>query len=193
MKNWKEGFTLLEVLIVVLIIGVLTAVSLPQYMKAVERARMTEAVTLLANIAQAQGRKYIQVNRYVTNFMGLDLQFEKGHGVTIYTHEQVNQNASEPERENDTPIALTGSGFEVSLTGTSLNEGVATAQRYSHNGPLQYQYALTRRYASPNTSCVGTNENGAALCADFCGLNSLEVNTACCDSGQEGNCTSPSN
>ena len=193
MKKWEKGFTLLELLIVVLIVGILAAVSLPQYMKAVERSRMTEAVMLLANIAQAQERKYIQVNRYVTNFMGLDLQFEKGQGVTIFTHEQTTQNASEPGEGNNTHVALTGSGFEISLTGTSLNEGVATAQRYSHNGPLQYQYALTRRYASPNTSCVGTNENGAALCADFCGLNSLEVNTVCCDSGQEGNCTSPSN
>ena len=75
MKKWEKGFTLLELLIVVLIVGILAAVSLPQYMKAVERSRMTEAVMLLANIAQAQERKYIQVNRYVTNFMGLDLQF----------------------------------------------------------------------------------------------------------------------
>ena len=38
----KRGFTLLEMLIVVLIIGVLSALALPYYFNAVENARLTE-------------------------------------------------------------------------------------------------------------------------------------------------------
>ena len=84
-KNNNKGFTLIELLVVVLILGILAAMAMPQYFKAVERSRMTEAVTLLANIAQAQQRKYMQVNKYTTAFSGLDVAPKGASGATYYT------------------------------------------------------------------------------------------------------------
>ena len=49
----KKAFTLIELLVVVLIIGILSAIALPQYTKAVEKAKLAEALTTLGSLRKA--------------------------------------------------------------------------------------------------------------------------------------------
>jgi prepilin-type N-terminal cleavage/methylation domain-containing protein len=71
----KKGFTLMELLFVVIIIGLLAALGLPQFFRATERARTAEGVRLLGSLRGAQFR-YAAENGATTNDLNkLDVEY----------------------------------------------------------------------------------------------------------------------
>ena len=72
-KQKKNGFTLVEILVVVLIIGILTSVALPQYQKAVLKSRFAQAKIMARAIADAEEVYYSTYNTYTPNIEELDI------------------------------------------------------------------------------------------------------------------------
>lgn len=66
MRN-NKGFTLIEVMIVVAIIGILAAIAYPSYDEYVKRGNRTEGQAFLQDVAARQERYYSQNNKYVTD------------------------------------------------------------------------------------------------------------------------------
>jgi prepilin-type N-terminal cleavage/methylation domain-containing protein len=60
----KKGFTLLELLVVVLIIGILAGIALPQYRSAVRKARVAEAQVILKAVIDAEDRWILQYGNF---------------------------------------------------------------------------------------------------------------------------------
>ena len=81
MKNLSRGFTLIEVLVVVLIIGILTSVALPQYRKAVVKTRVMKLLPLIRTIDSAQQVYYSTYMRYAEKFDDLDISMPAGGSV----------------------------------------------------------------------------------------------------------------
>jgi len=68
------AFSLLELTIVIVIIGILASIGLVQYSKIVEKARSAEAYFMLAQIVTAEKRYYLENdNSYTATLTDLDI------------------------------------------------------------------------------------------------------------------------
>lgn len=78
MKRFRRGFSLLEVMIVVVIIGILATLAYPSLEGYLQRSKQTEAKVGLSAVYTAQ-KIYFAINQtYADSLSNLDVQLETG-------------------------------------------------------------------------------------------------------------------
>ena len=140
-NNKKRGFTLIEILVVVLIIGVLAAIALPSYMRSVERSRAAGPMTNLGSIAKAQNRQRLATMHYTDNVGNLDISLK-----------------DETNGEDATGSTFESEFFTYKVYGD--DKAVATATRKDVSEDKQYElsvdYNTNKIYCRPieNKTCI---------------------------------------
>src|SRR5213076_2669897 len=70
----RKGFTLVELAVVVVIIGVLAAFGVPRLLKAVERSKASEAFAYHSAVRSAQERYHARQGTYASEIPALDMK-----------------------------------------------------------------------------------------------------------------------
>jgi type IV pilus assembly protein PilA len=73
-KAVQKGFTLIELMIVVAIIGILAAVALPAYQDYTVRAKISEAILALSSAKSAVAEAYAQYGTMVSSMTSMGVQ-----------------------------------------------------------------------------------------------------------------------
>ena len=148
----KKGFTLLELLVVVLIIGILAAVAVPQYTKSVEKSRAAEALVNLKALDNAM-QVYVFGNGQATNVLE-DLSIDLAG-----------------EKVDDSTIKL--KNFTYSAEKYGEGRGYELVARRNNNGDVSKNYYIYYAYNGA-LLCVARQAESKYVCSAICSKNTTE-------------------
>lgn len=144
----KPGFTLLELIIVIIIIGILATVGIMQFGKMTEKARTSEARNILGQIRNMAAAYYLENNNSLT---AGDPDFGNAYaGIGVAT--------------GDIPSACTGTHFfSYGVGGVGASTFTATATRCAAGGKAPQGTAATTVILTTNLATGADAWSGTGL------------------------------
>ncbi len=179
MKINKRGFTLIEILVVVLIIGVLAAIAIPGYRRAVEKSKATHAVAVLGDAVKAEQDFLLASNKYTRFWDDLVISQPDMVAGAVYCLGGANTE-NQDDCGND-------SLYKVKLTVAADNNSVVMATRMPNNPYGDYKLF---KYMSgdPNIYCKPATTLPSDICTILGFRTGILPNTKNIDREEEFEC-----
>lgn len=118
MNKISKGYTLIELLITVVIVGVLTSIAIPAYNGYIATARMSEAKNNIAALKLAEEEYYLENNKYFFD--------TSGNNATLKSYSDNLWSASGGDNGVNFTYTVSGSGNSYTIT-ASGNTGTPVA------------------------------------------------------------------
>ena len=152
-KNMK-GFTLIEMLTVVVIVSILTGIVVPQYRRAIQRAKVTQAISMLRVINDSADRLANEFG-YKT-FDGLYADPYDGSNATFQHLDMFNE---------DTIEGCTFAGPKMTCDDFeyNLHSGAGFTSATKRSNPYAGVEIRLSRGDSPRLTCVANNTAGCSV------------------------------
>ncbi len=127
----KKGFTLLELIVVVIIIGILASLGLPQFFKTAEKGRAAEATSLMSTLRSAQVRYYAQNSAFATAVANLDVDYTTPRYFTITlqnpAYAEANVIVTAARNASQVPSGFSGYSLTIAIGGSIACSGNTAA------------------------------------------------------------------
>jgi type IV pilus assembly protein PilA len=149
----KGGFTLVELLVSIIIIGLLSATALPSYLNQASKARSSEAKTSLSTLNHSQQAYRLENNAFATNSTYLDAKLSP----KFYTYMIGNTNKDDSVADA-IPVQANLKSYASGIAQGS-NDQVKVAVCESE------KLAGENGYAAAEAEAVGGNNAPSAGCA----------------------------
>ena len=135
MVRSRKGFTLVELAVVIVIIGVLAAFGVPQFLKSVERSKAAEAFNYLSAIRSAQERYLAKQGCYADSASSTSLDitqvapkyFDVGSMIAVQVSGGTPSWSMTLTRKSATSsyggytVTFTQAGFDTTTDGSTIN------------------------------------------------------------------------